>query len=296
MALAAINHFKNHAEFLNKAFKTNFKSFTKSRYSYGKDFWIWFVNLDLKKNNNWEIKITADSVIEKYTLDKRPPYYEIDRFEKAYRYIVLFEETENGNTYYNLGLYEYDFENSDEYNSIHKFTRSPQTKGLSDNVNRYYEKRSGICYARKPHALEDIPKKAAPCPAPLKKEPLNSDVIIEALKRMDKSFSETLLYYIDQKGITDVECYKKANIDRKIFSKIKCNRDYHPSKSTAISFAIALCLNVGETNHLLRTLGYSLSGSNKFDVIIECCIQKQLYDINMINMVLLDFDQPLLGY
>ncbi len=123
-----------------------------------------------------------------------------------------------------------------------------------------------------------------------------SDAIIEALKRMDKSFSETLLYYIDKKGITDVECYKRANVDRKIFSKIKCNNDYRPSKSTAIAFAIALKLDINETNRLLKTLGYLLSSSSKFDIIIEHCIKEQMYDVNMVNMVLLDFDQPLLGY
>ena len=292
MAIDSITHFKNHAEYLNKAFNTNFKTFTKSRYSYAENFWIWFINLDLNKNNNWEINLTADVICERYTLDKRPPYYDFFVPERAYRFIVLFEEGEDGNTYYNAGLYEYDFENSDEYNSFHRFIRCEKAKGLSDNITRYYERRNPpVCCSQ---AIIE-PKESGIHASRVSRYPKN-DTIIEAIDKMDKSFSETLFYYIDQKGITDVECYKKANVDRKTFSKIKCNGEYHPSKTTAISFALALGLSIDETNHLLKTLGYSLSNSSKFDVIIECCIKMQLYDVNIINMILLDFDQPLLGY
>ena len=297
MAMEKITHFKNHAEYLNKAFKTNFKTFTKSRYSYSEDIWIWFVNFDLKKNNDWKIDIDVDYVRETYMIDKCPPYYY--QTEKKYRFVVLFEEKEDGNTYYNLGLYEYDHENSDEYNSVHTFKRFEETKGISDNVNRHLEKKD-VAYCR--------PNRSDCSPAPVCARMIypseksvsprfdRNEAIIEALKNMDKGFSETLFYYIDKKGITDIECYKRARVDRKIFSKIKCNDDYRPSKNTAIAFAIALQLTVTETNHLLRTLGYSLSNSNKFDVIIECCIQKQQYDMDIINMILLDFDQSLLGY
>lgn len=117
----------------------------------------------------------------------------------------------------------------------------------------------------------------------------------EMLKEMDKSFSEMLFYYIDLKGITDVQCYKKANVDKKTFSKIKCKKDYKPSKQTALSFAIALELDLEETSRLLQTVGMSLSNSNKFDIIVKYFIINGKYNIYEINETLFEFDQVLLG-
>ncbi len=118
----------------------------------------------------------------------------------------------------------------------------------------------------------------------------------DMLKELDKGFADTLFHYIDEKGISDVECYKRANVDKKTFSKIKCNKNYKPSKVTAVSFAIALRLNIDETNHLLNTVGMSLSRSSKFDVIIEYFITTGNYkDIFDVNETLYQFDQVTLG-
>ena len=118
----------------------------------------------------------------------------------------------------------------------------------------------------------------------------------DMLKEMDKGFADTLFHYIDEKGLSDVECYKRANVDKKTFSKIKCNKNYKPSKVTAVSFAIALRLNLDETNHLLNTVGMSLSRSSKFDVIIEYFITTGNYkDIFDVNETLYQFDQVTLG-
>ena len=111
---------------------------------------------------------------------------------------------------------------------------------------------------------------------------------------IDGSFSETLLRYIASKGKTDVEVYKRANIDRRLFSKIRTG-GHLPRKRTVLALAIALELTIEETEHLLAQAGLSLSPNEQFDVIVAHSISKGRYDIDKINEVLLHYDQPLLG-
>ena len=112
---------------------------------------------------------------------------------------------------------------------------------------------------------------------------------------MDKTFQEYLLMLIDRKGLSDPEVYKKANIDRKHFSKIRSNKDYQPSKKTALALTIALELNLDETRDLLKRAGLALSPSNIFDCIIEYCIMMGHYEIYEINSILFAYDQQTLG-
>ncbi len=131
-------------------------------------------------------------------------------------------------------------------------------------------------------------EKAAPAPFDAKELP-------DLFRKMDAGFSETLLQLIDRTGKKDSDIYKKANVDRKLFSKIRKNPQYKPSKATAVAFAIALELDLEETRDFIGRAGYALSHSSKFDIIIEYFITHGRYDIYEINLMLFEFDQSLLG-
>jgi len=119
--------------------------------------------------------------------------------------------------------------------------------------------------------------------------------LLKMLDEIDDSFAVTLMKLIDSKSISDVECYKRANVSKQTWYKILNEKNYRPSKNTVLCFAIALRLTLEETKHLLATVGFALSQSSKFDIIITYFIQKGIYNVFAINETLFDFDQPTLG-
>ncbi len=187
---------------------------------------------------------------------------------------------------------------------------------IREAIGDDFEHDADFMCASMPHLFDDdcarapLPSPCASMPAQYKKataehseyrrevqsNSVRDESLHEYMQSMEKTFAYKLFDLIDERGMTDVQCYKKANIDKKTFSKIKCNPDtYKPSKQTAVAFAIALQLNLDETQELLACAGLTLSRSFTFDKIIRYFIQKEIYDIFVINEALFEFDQMLLG-
>ena len=121
------------------------------------------------------------------------------------------------------------------------------------------------------------------------------DDLTDFLSLIDEGFRDMLLRKIDEAGMTDAACYKRANVDRKLFNKIKNQPEYRPGKSIVLAFAVALKLPLAETRDMLAKAGFSLTRSSKFDLIVEYFLRRGVYDIDAINEALFSFDQKLLG-
>jgi hypothetical protein len=174
-----------------------------------------------------------------------------------------------------------------------RWAREPRDATADTGEFRIVREEDACPYEAAPSAASKAPWKK---PKPLARMEKATDRDLDAmLRQLDEGFSDTLLKLIDQKGLTDVQCYKKANIDRKLFSKIRSDPHYKPSKTTAVAFALALELTLPETQALLGRAGYTLSHSYLADIIVEACIQKGVFNVLTVNELLFSYDQPLLG-
>ncbi|MBR2341152.1 MAG: O-acetyl-ADP-ribose deacetylase [Clostridia bacterium] len=161
--------------------------------------------------------------------------------------------------------------------------------------NGYYLERSGEVCCRRVPIFKESDYDLFGCFEEKIEEPTEDLSLLDMLSKIDDNFAVTLLKLIDIKGMSDVECYKKANVSKQTWYKIMNEKEYKPSKNTVISFAIALELSLEEAKRLLSTVGFTLSKSSKFDIIIEYFLLKEEYNIFIINETLFKFDQVCLG-
>lgn len=129
----------------------------------------------------------------------------------------------------------------------------------------------------------------------LKELKSNKKTLDDVVNQLDETFAEMLMRLIDEKGLRDPDVYKKANVTKQTFSKLRNNDQYNPSKQTVLAFAIALELNLDETKDLLLKAGYALSNSSRFDVIVSYFIENESYNLFEINAVLFEYDENTLG-
>lgn len=175
----------------------------------------------------------------------------------------------------------------DEYGAESVYASRLETRRIRERLKRSNRIHEDICPSQAIEECLDMSVGAA--------VPMDSDDWGYLLKDLDAGFSETLLHLIDRTGKKDSEIYKKANVDRKLFSKIRNNMDYKPSKTTALAFAFALELDIHETKDFIGRAGFALSRSSKFDVIVEYFLVNRNYNVFELNEVLFAFDQPLIG-
>lgn len=268
--------------------------YDKNSFSIGKELFGDIVDY-ISKNYEGDVRDAAYDGVRKYALEPEIQYKRANKSAKGYKSETSAEEKS-------------DTAGEDRSERSAENKSEIAENGKDDGGDTYARRREELSNAiRNAHlqACAAPPRRASEAP-PLRRFPTAFKIIKpivpygerdihEILRQADESFAQTLFKLIDARHISDVECYKKANVSRQTWHKILSDDSYRPSKTTVIAFAIALELNLDETKHLLQTVGFALSKSIYFDIIIEFFISQGEYDVYKINSVLYKFDQPLLG-
>lgn len=185
-------------------------------------------------------------------------------------------------------------ESDDDYpDDVDEYLGQPPQEAEPEKAVRLEAPRQPSVYISSSLAA-GVPTRTAQIPDFLKKDRERTE-LDKVLAKKEESFSEMLLRMIDEKGLKDSDVYKRANIDRRLFSKIRGDEDYVPSKKTAISFCLALQLDIDEAKKLLATAGYALSASSRFDLIIMYLIETEEYNVHFANIVLDDYGEGTLS-
>lgn len=236
-------------------------------------------NMGFPKSVSLQIAIsTFSSFLMTHEMDIYLVVFTNEAFELSANLVQSVESFIDENYVHDKTLEEFGLSPDDDFLDI----RECQIRDR--RLTRYRERMQEVCCAPAPSVM------ATPAAPPTALPNLD-----DVLKQMDAGFSETLLKLIDKTGKKDSEIYKRANVDRKLFSKIRKNPDYKPSKTTAIAFALALELNLEETKDFIGRAGFSFSPASKFDVIVQYFIQTGNYDVFEIDTVLFHYDLPLIG-
>lgn len=196
-----------------------------------------------------------------------------------------------------LGIDEGVIREDEQNNDIRYSDRNTNETQAEDSINIRYSK-SNIKYSEKRNTRSDDSYDAVKVSSVLRNYS-STDNFSEAIKNLEQvvnqTFVDKLLYYIDKKGLLDSRVYKAAQVDKRLFSKIVSNRQYKPSKDTAVALSLALELSLDEANDILSRAGYTLSHSSMRDVIIEYFFREKIYNLMDLNYVLYSCRQKLIG-
>lgn len=167
---------------------------------------------------------------------------------------------------------------------------------LIGSIDNYIEEQTVEIITEKEYEWRVMPRNRVTfCSDTNNNQNKTSDSLDSILNDAGETFQQKLFKLIDERGLDDVSVYKKANIDRKVFSSIRCKPNYKPKKKTAVAFAVALELDYNEMTDLLSRAEIALSPSSKFDLIISYCVKNKIYDILEINAILFQYGQPILS-
>lgn len=169
-------------------------------------------------------------------------------------------------------------------------------RGLFGDIVSYLDERSAdVAQLMRQQENRMMDASPAPMPSPAQLDDGRMAEWVASRLWREETFAQCLLRLIDESGEKDAAVYKRANVDRRLFSKIRSNAHYQPGKSTVLAFCLALRLSVEDSQMLLGKAGYALTHTSRFDLAVEYCLKHRVYDVHQVNLALFELDLPLLG-